>query len=699
MDQMNPRLKHFLIFLVRSRSNSIGHLRCLDRNWPLGLKAVDIAWSNRTKNCLRQQGLLENEQELVKVTFGELFAIAGMGALSVLDFSGTLEGAMEVYDNFVNYSTNRGSTGKNGANLELQGQLTPPFDLEGPDKSADDNKTNLPDLIGILEETVDKEWAEQVSEQDPRFASLLPPGRGTLQERIDKLLSEPDSLTNVSEIPALVLSIQKVKEYIAKLKEQSLECSLMDFLRLISRADGERLEVLAARFGWASEEPATLEECGKRLGVTRERIRQIQARTIKRIPQHPVFMPRLDEALAFFEQSAPIALRDAAHILHKEGVTEKNFHPYGILEAAKLFGRETTLDVCETRDGEMLINEPDAKVVRLVPKLARKLAGQSGVTSIFQVAEVMREEGVDVEETQIRRTLSGSKNFEFLNEDWFWATNVKDSRNRLYNVTRKILSVASPQSIINIRDGIRRHYRWRMSSHARFRTLSIPPLLVLEAFYKKHPGFRVEDNMVYASEALDYRRELGDTDRVLVEVLRSSPSGLMDRDSLTEECLARGLNENTFSVYTSYSPILEHVDTAIWKLRGVKGDPTAVEAIRIANHMRPRQKRVLQYGWGGDGKLWIAARVPKMAGSMVIGCPGPVQRFLSGQEFTCLTKDGKHNSGTVSINDRGSSYGYGVFIRRYGVDENDVLLAEFDLKDQTVNLSVGDEEILEGEAL
>lgn len=699
MSQMSPRLKHFLVFLVRLRSNSIRHLRCVERNWPLGLKSSDIAWGTRTKNCLSQQGLLVDEHKLVKVTFGDLFAMEGMGALSVLDFSATLEGAMEAYDNLVNYSTNRGGTSKNSVKIEIQEQLIFPSQMEASHKSANDSEINQPDFIGILEETVDKEWAEQVSEQDPRFASLLPPGQGTLQERTEKLLSGPDSLTNVSELAALAFSIQKVEKYIAELKEQSLECSLLDFLKLISRVDGDRLNVLAVRLGWAGEEPATLEECGKRIGVTRERIRQIQDRTIKRIPKHPVFMPKLDQALALLEQRAPITSREATRILHEEGVTEENFHPCGILDAATLLGRETTLRVCETRAGEMLINEPDAKVIQRVPRLARKLAGQSGVTSIFQVAEVLREEGFEVDEIQIRRTLRGGSNFEFLSEDWFWATDVKDSRNRLCNITRKILSIASPQNVLGIRDGVRRQYRWRISSHAQYKTLTVPPLLVLEAFYKKHPSFRVEDNMVYASETLDHRRELGDTDCVLVEVLRSSPSGLLDRDSFAEACVSRGMNEHTFNVYTSYSPILENVDLAIWKLRGVKVDPTAVEAIRIANYVKPRQKRVLHYGWGEDGSLWIAVRVPRMAGSMVIGCPGPIQRFLSGQEFTCLTKDGNHNCGTITVNDRGSSYGYGVFIRRHGIDENDVLLAEFDLNDQTVTLSIADEELLDWETL
>ena len=173
------------------------------------------------------------------------------------------------------------------------------------------------------------------------------------------------------------------------------------------------------------------------------------------------------------------------------------------------------------------------------------------------------------------------------------------------------------------------------------------------------------------------------------------PMPLLDRDSLASACLQRGMNENTFNVYTSYSPILEHVDVNIWKLRGIKVDPTAVEAMRLANHLRPKQRRVLQFGWGTDGTLWLAARVPKSPGSIIIGCPGPIRRFLDRQQFACKSKDGDQDCGVITVNDRGASYGYGNFMRRYGVDENDVFLAEFDLNEQTVRLSLADEEVLD----
>jgi hypothetical protein len=79
---------------------------------------------------------------------------------------------------------------------------------------------------------------------------------------------------------------------------------------------------------------------------------------------------------------------------------------------------------------------------------------------------------------------------------------------------------------------------------------------------------------------------------------------------------------------------------------------------------------------------------------LIIICPGPIRRFLDGQQFACKSKEGNQDCGTITVNDRGASYGYGHFIRRYGVDENDVLLAEFDLNEQTVSLSVADDEIL-----
>src|SRR5439155_6115113 len=126
-----------------------------------------------------------------------------------------------------------------------------------------------------------------------------------------------------------------------------------------------------------------------------------------------------------------------------------------------------------------------------------------------------------------------------------------------------------------------------------------------------------EDGRIGSVVPLDYRVELGPTDRMLVDVLRASPSGVLDRASFESGCLVRGMNQNTFSVYTTYSPVLEHLGTDIWALRGVRVDPAAVEAVRRANAQRPREPRVQDYGWTGEGDLWMGVRLSRTTSLVV----------------------------------------------------------------------------------
>lgn len=57
--------------------------------------------------------------------------------------------------------------------------------------------------------------------------------------------------------------------------------------RMLSELDPRQGEVIAFRFGLDGEDPRTLEETGEHYGVTRERIRQIEAAALKRLA-HPV---------------------------------------------------------------------------------------------------------------------------------------------------------------------------------------------------------------------------------------------------------------------------------------------------------------------------------------------------------------------------------------------------------------------------
>ena len=53
-------------------------------------------------------------------------------------------------------------------------------------------------------------------------------------------------------------------------------------------------KVLRLRYGIGDGKPRTLEEVGKEFGVTRERIRQIEAKAIRKL-RHPTRQKKLDD--------------------------------------------------------------------------------------------------------------------------------------------------------------------------------------------------------------------------------------------------------------------------------------------------------------------------------------------------------------------------------------------------------------------
>ena len=68
------------------------------------------------------------------------------------------------------------------------------------------------------------------------------------------------------------------------------------------------------RLGWNGSPPITLEEAGQRLGITRERLRQLQERVTNRLKEisFPAYMPALDEALQLLRDKSPLSISDAS---------------------------------------------------------------------------------------------------------------------------------------------------------------------------------------------------------------------------------------------------------------------------------------------------------------------------------------------------------------------------------------------------
>jgi hypothetical protein len=425
-------------------------------------------------------------------------------------------------------------------------------------------------------------------------------------------------------------------------------------------------------------------------------MRQIQKRFTDRLPNHPIFMPQLDAAIAMVRKAAPITVDRAAELLRDGHVAANAFHPESLVATAELCRRPRPFEIDYSSGVARVVLGHRQDLERTCFSVACKQAGASGATNVQEVlAEVASKTPSDVDEEELRRFLHDCSEIEFLSDDWFWRKDGVPDRNRLRNVTRKMLSVTSPIHVSEIREGAQRHYRIRATRGLARWPLITPPRSVLEAFYRAHPEFAVSSaGEVSSVVQLDHRKELNSTERILLDVLRSSPACLLDHASFGRACAEAGMNPNTFSQYLSSSPVIAHLGTDLWSLRGVRVDAASLEAFRQANAARPRERRIIDHGWTETGDLWFAARLPEVQSGLVLGVPSAIRRFVAGREFPARDESGLP-AGTVRLNVEGmASYGYGAFLARCGADQDDTLLVVFKLAEGTATLRlIGDEEL------
>jgi len=668
-DRLAQRIQNFLVFLVQSRRDTIASIAVVDRAWPPTFSADKVPWRRRTKNCLARVGMQRRLTELQQITFGDLFAIPSMGPLSILDFACTLEATLNEYQ--------PGPRSLSEAAGEITGSTT-----------SERNFSAI--LLKVLEEP----WSDWISEQDPRFAGLLPPGHGTLTERIDLLSSALE--TRDADFDALASAVPQIRDQVTRITSLPLEAAIRDYVGVASGVRDKRLPALLARLHWdGTENGKTLEEAGHMIGVTRERIRQLQKRLYDRLPTHPVLMPALDRALAVLAAKAPIHARAAAELLREERISERPFHPSSLLAVAQGCGRTPSMHLDHIRGHELVTLDAAQAYGDVIISVAHAQARGSGTSNIADVvAETSSRYGLEIPAERVQVLLQRFGDVEFLDDQWFWCPT--RGGDYLRTVSRKMLSVASPIEISVLREGVRRAFKFRSISGApRWRSPTVPPRQILAAYYRAHPDFVMgDDGMVRSARPLNYRSELAGVEQVIVTVLRASPTNILERAELLERCIERGVNLSSLQTFLSYSPVVERLGAGIWSLRGIKVDPAVVQAMREANALRPRVKRVIDFGWTSEGSLWVAVRLPKDAELQVFHIPAAVSRLVEGRDFPARTEAGDP-CGRIRVQEYAACHGHADFLRRAGADEGDILQVKFDLAKGQATLALIDDESLE----
>ena len=420
-----------------------------------------------------------------------------------------------------------------------------------------------PELVAAVRHIAESSWARDLVAGDQRFALQgIPLGR-TLAEHATTALESGSSASELRQIAETAQDARQTRIEIANLR---FEDQLTGLLAASSNLSGQRLEAVIARLGWLSDPPLTLRAAGQLIGLTRQRLNQIETQTRYTLPPRP-WLPALDTALDLLAEAAPISEDQAAALLVEAGVATAQIQPAAVLRAAADLGREPNFNPDVLRDGHLLFcGELPAPISDIVSRASRCICA-SGAASIETINGELARRGTPIDPSLVELVVKLHHRFVDLGDGWFAQPGAPPPRDRLANNLRKMLSVAPRLPLDSIIDGLQRDYRFQNSGGSKAARAIVPPLPTLAAYVQAHPDFQLSRDQVRLSQPRNHRDQLGRDEAALVDVLLEAPGGSMARRECIDECAARGLNTNTMNIYLTYSCVVEHLPNGDWAAR------------------------------------------------------------------------------------------------------------------------------------
>ena len=114
---------------------------------------------------------------------------------------------------------------------------------------------------------------------------------------------------------------------------------LEDELDRIARAveNDRNAQIIKKLWGWDGQDPRTLESVGSEIGLTRERVRQIEYRALRRLQKHHFGVPYLRSAIEQLRKCCPGEAINLGKKLCDAGISKNSFSVWSVMAAAKTF--------------------------------------------------------------------------------------------------------------------------------------------------------------------------------------------------------------------------------------------------------------------------------------------------------------------------------------------------------------------------
>jgi hypothetical protein len=526
--------------------------------------------------------------------------------------------------------------------------------------------------------------AVDITLDDPRLERLLQPFARKVRQlgesrQFDKKLKESvtallDCKIDSPSAKELTVLLRQIREEIYRCRRKKLEQELREIVASVS--GGKGIEMTIRHVGWDGTGTHTLQEVGDQVGLTRERVRQVADRRLRRLGERTVFAPVLERALRLVDRSVPSEVTALEQRLVQKGISLLPFRLEGLLTAAEILRKNANFgfDFGEKR---IAVPRSGEQLVGVIQRTARRAIERWGAATTESIAANVNEEiGGSLESSFVSDVIQLRSDFRWLDVEtgWFWLSTVP--RNRILTQINKILTAAGQICVNELRAGVSRNYRLEGFS---------PPRRVLLEICRQQPGVCVDGESISAN--FPSTEWLSPVEIKMVEVLNDNGK-VMPREEFEKHCIAAGINRTTFYMYLANCPIFEKFASGIYGLRGASIGPSDIEAL---GGQVKSQSRVLKSSlWTTNGDLELQFELSNsMLATGVFSVPASLQKFLIG-EFMLKGYDGQHYGQVASKDGRG--WGLRPLFRRVGGEPGDKLVLTYNLKTREVIFSIGETE-------
>jgi hypothetical protein len=509
---------------------------------PSSLRPVDLSLSTRVQNCLQRlkasRGVTDLSQ-LSGLTIGELLHLRNFGPKSLTNL---LSSVMPV----------------------ILDNGTQPF------SDAYQDKQPISAAVTTAAERLRAQsYAVRIRGTDPRFKSEFSTLLYVANSSSDDLaLDVSASLhavahrlvdrTRDSIPPEKTLeTIRKIRNKIARARKMPLEQELGEITRAFGMA--RDAEIIVSFFGWAGRGVKTLQAVGNDFHITRERVRQITSRFIKKVPRTHPFTPTLKRTMVQISKHLPAAVTDIQAELCRLGITQSLFCLEGVVSAAKVLSEPIPFIIDEHHGIRTAVRYKDVGLLKAIVRLARKTVSHAGLGKVGGLCDLIQEErGTSIDSLVVVRVLQSLASLHWLDEqnEWFLLDDVR--RNHLVTLVTKVISVAPSIHVNEMRTAI----------SGDFRGMGFPPpkSVVIE-FCKVACNCEVEGHTIIAKHPPSVVEALSKVEQLAYLVLADN-GPFLHRSDFERKCIERGMNPNTFRKYLATLPILVRYAPGVYRLRG-----------------------------------------------------------------------------------------------------------------------------------